>query len=47
MGTEFWNKIDHCDAAIAEGTISESDRKLFEKTDDVDEAVRLLTAGLE
>jgi predicted Rossmann-fold nucleotide-binding protein len=33
------------DAAIAEGTIDESDRELFTRTDDVEEAIRLLASG--
>jgi predicted Rossmann-fold nucleotide-binding protein len=41
MGIDFWGKIDALrDAALAEGTISDSDRELFFRTDDVEEAVR-------
>jgi hypothetical protein len=33
------------DAAIAAGTISESDRELYARTDDIEEALDLLAAG--
>lgn len=43
MGSDFWGKIEALrDVALAEGTISESDRALFFRTDDVEEAVREL-----
>jgi uncharacterized protein (TIGR00730 family) len=43
MGSDFWlNMVNIRDAAIAEGTISESDRELYSRTDDVEEAIRLL-----
>ena len=46
MGTSFWRNIEGLrNAAIAEGTISQSDRALFEQTDDVEEAIRLLGNG--
>lgn len=46
MGSEFWTKIaSFRDAAIAEGTISETDRQLFDVSDDVEETIQLLTHG--
>jgi uncharacterized protein (TIGR00730 family) len=43
MGSDFWlNLTSMRDAAIAEGTISESDRELYARTDDVEEVIRLL-----
>lgn len=43
MGSDFWlNMVSLRDAAIAEGTISETDRELYARTDDVEEAIRLL-----
>jgi uncharacterized protein (TIGR00730 family) len=46
MGSDFWlNMVAMRDAAIAEGTISESDRSLYARTDDVEEALALLAAG--
>jgi uncharacterized protein (TIGR00730 family) len=46
MGSGFWSKIEALrDIALAEGTISESDRALFVRTDDVDEAVRILSSA--
>jgi uncharacterized protein (TIGR00730 family) len=46
MGMSFWNNLDGLRAAaIAEGTIDEEDSHLFEPTDDVEEAIRLLGNG--
>ena len=46
MGSDFWlNLVKLRDAAILEGTISESDQALYTQTDDVDEAIRLLAAA--
>lgn len=43
MGSDFWlNMVNIRDAAISEGTISESDREIYTQTDDVEEALRLL-----
>ncbi len=48
MGTEFWSNIANLrDAAIAEGTIDEADRGMFHRTDDVEEALRILAQGEE
>jgi uncharacterized protein (TIGR00730 family) len=46
MGSDFWlNMVNLRDAAIAAGTISESDRELYARTDDIEEALDLLAAG--
>jgi uncharacterized protein (TIGR00730 family) len=46
MGSDYWlNMMSIRDAAISGGTISESDLDLYELTDDVEEALRLLEAG--
>ncbi|MGB5603129.1 MAG: TIGR00730 family Rossman fold protein [Gammaproteobacteria bacterium] len=46
MGSEFWyNMISMRDAAIAAGTISESDLDLYALTDDIEEALSLLAAA--
>lgn len=46
MGREFWQNISALrQAAVVEGTISESDPDLFSSTDDVEEALRLLEKG--
>ena len=46
MGSDFWlNMVSMRDAAIAAGTISRSDLDLYARTDDVEEALRLLGAG--
>ena len=43
MGSDFWGTVQSLrDAAISEGTIDEGDRDLFDTTDNVEEAVRLL-----
>ena len=43
MGSDFWLSIVSLrDAAIAAGTISESDQQLYVRTDDVDEVIRIL-----
>jgi len=48
MGSDFWlNLVSMRDAAIAEGTISESDQELYARTDDVEEAIRLLAEARE
>lgn len=48
MGSEFWlNMVAMRDAAIAEGTISASDRSLYARTDDVEEALSILAASQE
>ena len=45
MGSEFWAKIaTFRDAAIAEGTIDETDNQLFDVSDDVEETIRLLAS---
>jgi len=44
MGSDFWLSIVSLrDAAIAAGTINESDQKLYERTDDVEEVIRILS----
>ncbi len=46
MGSDFWlNMVSMRDAAIAAGTISPSDLDLYARTDDVEEALRLLGTG--
>jgi len=46
MGSDYWlNMVSLRDAAIAAGTISEEDRELYARTDDVEEALTLLAAG--
>jgi uncharacterized protein (TIGR00730 family) len=46
MGSDYWlNMVSLRDAAIATGTISEDDRDLYARTDDVEEALALLAAG--
>ena len=46
MGSDFWlHMVKLRDAAILEGTISESDQALYSQTDDVEEAIRLLAAA--
>ena len=46
MGSDYWlNMLSQRDAAIATGTISEEDRDLYARTDDVEEALKLLAAG--
>lgn len=46
MGSAFWGQIaSFRDAAIAEGTISETDNQLFDLSDDVEETIRLLASG--
>jgi hypothetical protein len=43
MGSEFWlNIVSLRDAAIAEGTIDDSDQELYFRTDDVEEALVIL-----
>lgn len=43
MGRKFWSAIlGYRDVALAEGTISASDPSLFQSTDDVEEALRML-----
>ncbi len=43
MGSDFWlNMTSLRDAAIAEGTIGEADLEVYARTDDVEEALRLL-----
>lgn len=44
MGSDFWlNMTSLRDAAIAAGTIAEADLEVYARTDDVEEALRLLT----
>ena len=44
MGSDFWLNIASLrDAAIAEGTIAESDQELYFRTDDVEEALKILS----
>jgi uncharacterized protein (TIGR00730 family) len=46
MGSDFWlNIVSLRDAAIAAGTISESDLDLYARTDDVEEALSLLASA--
>ena len=48
MGSEYWlNLSDLRDAAIREGTISETDRDLYHRTDDLDVALGLLAAAAD
>lgn len=43
MGSEFWlNIVALRDAAMAEGTIDDSDRELYFRTDDVEETLAIL-----
>ncbi len=47
MGSDFWLHMAHVrDAAIAAGTIDQADRTLYARTDDIEEAIRLLAGGL-
>jgi uncharacterized protein (TIGR00730 family) len=48
MGSEYWlNLSDLRDAAIREGTISETDQDLYHRTDDLDVALGLLAAAAD
>ena len=43
MGSEFWaHLVAMRNAAVSEGTISETDRALYTRTNDIDEAMRVL-----
>ncbi len=43
MGSDFWlNMVSIRDAAIAEGTIDETDLGLYTRTDDIEAAIGLL-----
>ena len=46
MGVEYWRHLENMrNAAIEAGTISEAERALYTRTDDIEEAIRLLAAA--
>ena len=46
-GSEFWNKVMNLEALVEFGTISRADLDLFQIVDNVDDAYKIITDGLE
>ena len=46
-GSEFWDKVMNLEALVEFGTISRADLDLFQVVDNVDDAYKIITDGLE